>query len=526
MDTNSCSWAHNFNSYDLRKQQMVSRPEHWYTGIIPVQDHCLCDAAPVCLAKNQKQAIMPKLNVEAITRQSMRGDSFTMLQGNEKDGKRVVIVVLDEGTISNGKNGLAPLRCALREGVGPGGEVLVLTILNSPQAPTPSPVNGGYCCLGDNRNYSNHPSGDQGRDIYIKFLRREINRRTDSYKRVFRPFYDGCTSSGVKFVVKIAAGYQLPKALIVEEANNVNDLPFHPSLFASTSRVSEILTRTDDQSSEESEIDSPENTKQATKGTVIDERMSCRKSSEVEHELGMPVQLSWEVISEITGGFRNMIGIDLNANFQLYSGYLSDNHSQVLVKRFTGDNGGILLAEMKAAFSLYHKNIMGLIGYHENENATVLVFPYTRRGTLDRYINGTRGKQPQLSFENKLEIAVGIAQGLRYMHEECPRGPVAHGDLQACNVFVSYDLQPQAQPLLRQRAYHELFDEEMDMYVMYRVRYAAAQCIKTNPISRPCMSEVVSFLKGETSCTTEWSSSLEGSPVIDLSTWLKLKLNL
>ncbi|KAK2965204.1 hypothetical protein RJ640_019959 [Escallonia rubra] len=306
----------------------------------------------------------------------------------------------------------------------------------------------------------------------------------------------------------------------------VNDLPFHPSLFASTSRVSEILTRADDQSSEESEIDSPENTKQATKGTVINERMSCRKCSEVDHVLGMPVQLSWEVISEITGGFRNIIGIDPNANFQLYSGYLSDNHSQVLVKRFTGDNGGILVAEMKAAFSLYHKNIMGLIGYHENENATVLVFPYTKRGTLDRYINGTRGKQLQLSFENKLEIAVGIAQGLRYMHEECPRGPIAHGDLQACNVFVSYDLQPQAQPLLRQRAYHELFDEEMDTYVMYRVRYAAAQCIKTNPISRPCMSEVVSFLKGETSCATQWSSSSEGSPVIDLSTWLKLKLNL
>ncbi|KAK3005079.1 hypothetical protein RJ639_016385 [Escallonia herrerae] len=518
-----------------------------------------------------------------------------MLQGNEKD------VVLDEGTISNGKNGLAPLRCALREGVGPGGGVLVLTILNSPQAPTPSPVNGGYCCLGDNRNYSNHPAGDQGRDSYIKVLREEINRRTDSYKRCFvrdNSFQLSGTNCNISLVndrEELVHNYippndhafEAPRELTIpkwlnfkgKSHNNrqeeephfyhnlsnfqVNDLPFHPSLFASTSRVSEILTRADDQSSEESEIDSPENTKQATKGTVLDERMSCRKCSEVEHVLGMPVKLSWEVISEITGGFRNIIGIDPNANFQLYSGYLSDNHSQVLVKRFTGDNGGILVAEMKAAFSFAFKQSFNCAG--------------------------TRGKQPQLSFENKLEIAVGIAQGLRYMHEECARGPVAHGDLQACNVFLSYDLQPQiigfghatwlqleqysnisnnrckhkdlsgpealallksdilafgilllrlfcrksapqdnrklvewARPLLRQRAYHELFEEEMDMYVMYRVRYAAAQCIKTNPISRPTMSEVVSFLKGETSCTTEWSSSSEGSPIIDLSTWLKL----
>lgn len=37
---------------------------------------------------------------------------------------------------------------------------------------------------------------------------------------------------------------------------------------------------------------------------------------------------------------------------------------------------------------------------------------------------------------------MGIAQGIRYMHEECPGGPVAHGQLQLSNILLRYDLEP------------------------------------------------------------------------------------
>lgn len=42
-----------------------------------------------------------------------------------------------------------------------------------------------------------------------------------------------------------------------------------------------------------------------------------------------------------------------------------------------------------------------------------------------------------------MKIAIGIAQGLRYMHEQCPRGPIVHGDLRACNVLLGHNLEPQ-----------------------------------------------------------------------------------
>ena len=56
---------------------------------------------------------------------------------------------------------------------------------------------------------------------------------------------------------------------------------------------------------------------------------------------------------------------------------------------------------------------------------------------------GLRGEEFTLTFQEKLKIAIGIAQGLRYMHEECPRGPIVHGKLLVNNVFIGDDLRPQ-----------------------------------------------------------------------------------
>jgi serine/threonine protein kinase len=55
---------------------------------------------------------------------------------------------------------------------------------------------------------------------------------------------------------------------------------------------------------------------------------------------------------------------------------------------------------------------------------------------------GSRGNQLEMRFQDKLKIAIEIAQGVRYMHEECPAGPVVHGELIPSNIFLSHDLRP------------------------------------------------------------------------------------
>ncbi|CAL5382257.1 unnamed protein product [Camellia sinensis] len=196
------------------------------------------------------------------------------------------------------------------------------------------------------------------------------------------------------------------------------------------------------------------------------------------------------MVKEITGGFTRMTCFEENENFKTYCGYLSDHHSQVLVRRFIGQLDCVLKVEKKAALFMHHKNILGLSGYYKGKNGTVLVNPFTRRWTLDRFLHDSKGKQwTKMTFQEKIKIAIGIGEGVRYMHEECPRGPVVHDDLRA-------------RPLLLQKAFHKLLDEDMEDLDVYGIF---------------SMSEIISVLKGETSCAMQLSPSSEGSPNMDFS---------
>lgn len=64
--------------------------------------------------------------------------------------------------------------------------------------------------------------------------------------------------------------------------------------------------------------------------------------------------------------------------------------------------------------------------------------------------------------------------------------------------LLTRNLYLQAQPLLQERAYPEMLDEEeeyTDIHGMFRLMCAAAQCIKSRHTARPSMSEVIYLLK-------------------------------
>ncbi|CAL5333012.1 unnamed protein product [Camellia sinensis] len=188
---------------------------------------------------------------------------------------------------------------------------------------------------------------------------------------------------------------------------------------------------------------SPRKVELPGKGSISDDdNMSSSGFSKLNLVVRMPLQLSWAEVEEITGGFTRMTCVDENDSWKSYCGYLSDHHCRVLVKRFTRQFDYNVEAEKKAALTLHHKNIQGLIGYHKGESATVVVYPFTRRWILDRFIHGSKGKHVKLTFQEKIKIAIGIGQGIRYMHEGCPRGPIVHGDLRPCNIFLNFDLEP------------------------------------------------------------------------------------
>lgn len=47
-----------------------------------------------------------------------------------------------------------------------------------------------------------------------------------------------------------------------------------------------------------------------------------------------------------------------------------------------------------------------------------------------------------LEWHNRRSIAIGIAKGLRFLHEECRGGPIIHRDLRPSNILLTHDFVP------------------------------------------------------------------------------------
>lgn len=115
-----------------------------------------------------------------------------------------------------------------------------------------------------------------------------------------------------------------------------------------------------------------------------------RKLSEAGFMLGLPIELSWEMVDELTQGFRTRIPAYENSEYLAYEGSQPVNGTQVMVKRYTGTGEWrtMLEREKKAALSMHHKNILGLTAFYDGEITTVLVFPFTLRGPLHTNLYG------------------------------------------------------------------------------------------------------------------------------------------
>ncbi|CAI0474305.1 unnamed protein product, partial [Linum tenue] len=100
----------------------------------------------------------------------------------------------------------------------------------------------------------------------------------------------------------------------------------------------------------------------------------------------------------------------------------------------------------------------------------------------------------------RYKVAIGIAEGLRYLHHDCPRR-IIHRDIKASNILLGEDYEAQAKPLLEDNDVSTLVDprlgNDFDPIEMKRAMVTAFLCIDHVSKMRPSMSRVVQFLNGE-----------------------------
>ncbi|GLJ06495.1 hypothetical protein SUGI_0040430 [Cryptomeria japonica] len=124
----------------------------------------------------------------------------------------------------------------------------------------------------------------------------------------------------------------------------------------------------------------------------------------------------------------------------VYSGRLniSGREQAVDVKRFRDEIAGSesLIAEIQALAVTKHRNLVRLLGYCWASRAMALVMEMMPNRTLAEHI-----QEKTLNWSRCFRIARGVAEGLKYLHHECPQ-PVLRCDLKPSNILLAMDFEP------------------------------------------------------------------------------------
>ncbi|KAM4121873.1 hypothetical protein ACB094_01G038900 [Castanea mollissima] len=155
-----------------------------------------------------------------------------------------------------------------------------------------------------------------------------------------------------------------------------------------------------------------------------------------------PRHFSYKELEEATDGLSDINFLAEGGFSTVHRGMLRDGQA-VVVKRlkFGGSQShSDFCREVRILSCAQHRNVVLLIGFCIEERKRVLVYEYICNGSLDFHLNGNN--TTLLDWPSRLKIAVGTARGLRYIHEDCRVGSIAHRDLRPNNILLTHEFEP------------------------------------------------------------------------------------
>ncbi|XP_021752360.1 leucine-rich repeat receptor-like protein kinase TDR [Chenopodium quinoa] len=100
-----------------------------------------------------------------------------------------------------------------------------------------------------------------------------------------------------------------------------------------------------------------------------------------------------------------------------------------------------VLAEVEVLGNVRHRNIVRLLGCCCNREGTLLLYEYMPNGSLDDLLHGkVKGENLIADWLTRYKIALGVAQGICYLHHDCDP-VIVHRDLKPSNILLDAEME-------------------------------------------------------------------------------------
>ncbi|RCV32865.1 hypothetical protein SETIT_7G037200v2 [Setaria italica] len=157
-------------------------------------------------------------------------------------------------------------------------------------------------------------------------------------------------------------------------------------------------------------------------------------SLQSSNNIGLPLKaFAYAELEKATSGFQEVLGT--GASGIVYKGQLQDDLGTYIavkkIDKLEHETEKEFTVEVQTIGRTHHKNLVRLLGFCNEGKERLLVYEFMTNGSLNQFLFG----DVRLEWNLRAQLALGVARGLLYLHEECST-QIIHCDIKPQNILL------------------------------------------------------------------------------------------